>query len=132
MRESRLHDVNPEKFARLRKDRPNLSAAARSCKGMSHSPKISGEDPVAVLRFLPYVEMGEERTGLVKMVACNVPSDVGVALVRAAMRREARLLLEDADSMEGDDWEPRTPEQRRADAFGDVLLSALALLRYSR
>lgn len=81
------------------------------------------------MQFLLYLEMGEERDGLVHMTA-DVPADVATPYLRAVMRREARLLTEDADAMGVGDWEPRTAEQRRADAFTDVMLSVANTLRY--
>jgi len=97
---------------------------------MSHPLTISGEDLASLLRLLLYLELGEERDGLIHMTA-NVPANVATPYLRAVMRREARLLTEDADAMGMGDWEPRTPEQRRADAFADVLLSVANVLRYS-
>jgi hypothetical protein len=44
------------------------------------------------------------------------PKD-GVPLRRALMRVEAELLMEDADSIGGQEFEDRTPEQRAADAL---------------
>jgi hypothetical protein len=67
---------------------------------------------------------------MVHLTAKNVPSSVVTPFVRAVMRREARLLLKDADGMGDEAWEPRTADQRRADAFADVLLSVAAAVRY--
>lgn len=55
---------------------------------MSHSLTISGEDLTSLLRFLLYLEMGEERDGLIHMTA-NVPENVATPYMRAVMRREA-------------------------------------------
>lgn len=96
---------------------------------MSRSLTISGEDLTSLLRFLRYLKMGEERDGLIHMTA-NVPATVATPYMRAVMRREARLLTEDADAMGVGDREPRTAEQRRADAFADVMLSVANALRY--
>jgi hypothetical protein len=43
--------------------------------------------------------------------------DVAQPLVRAMMRAEAELLLEDADTLGSDAYENRTQEQRAADAL---------------
>lgn len=97
---------------------------------MSHPLTISGEDLASLLPFLLYLELDEERDGLIHMTA-RVPASVATPYMRAVMRREARLLTEDADAMGDGDREPRTAEQRRADAFTDVMLSVANVLRYS-
>ena len=93
---------------------------------------ISGENLESLSRFLPYIEKGETRNGMVHLIAENVPTGVVTPVLRAVMRREARLLAQDADAMEDGEWEPRNQVQRRADAFADVLVSLAAALRYSR
>ncbi|MGW4742996.1 hypothetical protein [Nocardia xishanensis] len=47
----------------------------------------------------------------------DLPPEVAPPFVRAVMRIEAELLLHDAELVTLDDEEPRTQEQRRADAF---------------
>jgi len=64
---------------------------------MSHPPKIAGEDIVTLARLFLYVELGIEQDGMYRVSANHVPPDVATPLVRAIMRREARLLTEDAN-----------------------------------
>jgi hypothetical protein len=41
----------------------------------------------------------------------------GAPLLRAVLRAEAELLIEDADRLDDPEYEGRSPEQRRSDAF---------------
>jgi hypothetical protein len=45
------------------------------------------------------------------------------------MSREARFFSDDADQMDDEALEPRTADQRRADAFVDLIASILAATR---
>jgi hypothetical protein len=67
---------------------------------------------------------------MVNVTGENIPAAVIGPFWRALMRREARLLREDADEMGDEISEPRTPEQRRADAFLDLITSIDAAGRY--
>lgn len=49
--------------------------------------------------------------------------------LHALMRREARLLREDADRVAEDAMEPRTSEQRRLDALVDLVTSISSVSR---
>lgn len=90
---------------------------------------VDGESLDDLLRFLPYLKTRKTKSGMVKVNA-EVPNEVMAPFLRALMRREARLLREDADILETDVIEPRTQVQRRADAFVDLVTSVSAAAKY--
>ena len=96
---------------------------------MSQSIKIQGEDFDALAQFFPYFELKRSRDGMFNISAEAIPNEVAAPFLRALMRREARLLKEDADNVT-DAQVPRTPDQRRADAFVDLITSIAAASRY--
>lgn len=63
--------------------------------------------------------------------AAEIPNEIATPFLRALTRREARLLVEDADELTDVPSEPRSPDQRRADAFVDLVLSVSAASRYT-
>lgn len=97
---------------------------------MSQPTKILGEDLETLLQMLPYFKTTKTRAGTVNVSAQRVPIEVIAPLLRALMRREARLLLEDAELVTEKADEPRTPDQRRADAFVDLITTVSAASRY--
>lgn len=97
---------------------------------MSQPTKILGEDLEALLQILPYFKTTKTRTGAVNVSAERVPLEVVAPFLRALMRREARLLIEDADLVTESADEPRTADQRRADAFADLVTGVNAASRY--
>ncbi|MBY8863693.1 hypothetical protein K7711_45015 [Nocardia sp. CA2R105] len=80
------------------------------------SDLIAGELRVDLLRALSYVETESGPDGSY-IVNGDLPPDVAPPFIRAIMRIEAELLLHDARQVTVDRGEPRTPEERRADAF---------------
>jgi hypothetical protein len=75
-----------------------------------------GGEPVDRLRaIVESVTMTPLRRGGVR-VSGRLSHDDGACLLRALMRVEAELLLHDAERV-GPLGEPRTPAQRRSDAF---------------
>ncbi|SLI21720.1 Uncharacterised protein [Mycobacteroides abscessus subsp. abscessus] len=52
----------------------------------------------------------------------DLPPEVAPPFIRAVMRVEAELLLRDAELVTVGNEEPRTPEERRTDAFVALLL----------
>ncbi|MFQ5522883.1 MAG: hypothetical protein ACE5F5_04820 [Acidimicrobiia bacterium] len=99
---------------------------------MSQPIKIMGEELTALVRFFPYIKTKRNRNGRVNLMAERVPAEVMAPFLRALMRREARLLVEDADRIGKDLSAPRTPDQRRADAFVDLIESIYAARLYSQ
>ena len=93
--------------------------------------KLLGEEVDSLLQILPYLRTRKTRSGRMN-VSANVPFEVMAPFMRALMRREARLLIIDAGQVADDAPEPRSSDQRRADAFVDVLTSLIATTRYSR
>ncbi|MQY23741.1 MULTISPECIES: DUF222 domain-containing protein [Nocardia] len=80
------------------------------------SDLIAGELRVDLLRALSYVETESGPDGSY-IVNGDLPPEVAPPFIRAIMRIEAELLLHDARQVTVDRGEPRTPEERRADAF---------------
>lgn len=80
------------------------------------SDLIAGETRVDLLRALSYVETESGPDGSY-IVNGDLPPEVAPPFIRAIMRIEAELLLHDARQVTVDRGEPRTPEERRADAF---------------
>jgi hypothetical protein len=66
--------------------------------------------------------MVQEPDGMWK-ASVTLASDVGRPLVRALMRSEAELLIEDADGTSVTGEQHRAPDQRRADAFVRIVES---------
>ena len=52
----------------------------------------------------------------------DLPPEVAPPFIRAIMRVEAELLLHDAELVTVDNEEPRTPDERRTDAFVALVL----------
>ena len=79
---------------------------------------VAGE-PAAVLLDL-FLDMKDDMApwvdGMTRIETRMPNARMGV-LLRALMRVEAELLLADADQVDASAVEPRTAEQRRADAF---------------
>lgn len=80
------------------------------------SDLIAGELRDDLLRALSYVETESGPDGSY-IVNGDLPPEVAPPFIRAIMRIEAELLLHDALQVTIDHGEPRTPEERRADAF---------------
>ena len=97
---------------------------------MSQTTKVLGEDVEVLIRIFPYFRITERRGGMMRFAA-EIPNELATPFLRALMRREARLLKEDADELTGAPFEPRTPDQRRVDAFVDLVLSVSAASRYT-
>jgi hypothetical protein len=88
---------------------------------IDNDPTLVGGEPCLVLAdSLASLKLGKERNGMVPL-----KGTVNQHVVRAFMRFEAKLLLEDADSLAAGDAVDRTPAQRRADAFV-ALMKAVA------
>jgi hypothetical protein len=97
---------------------------------MSKQLKVDGEPLDDLIRIFPYLKTSKKRNGMVNVTGEGIPTAVVAPFWRALMRREARLLEEDADAMDDQIREPRTAEQRRADAFVDLITSIDAAERY--
>ncbi|ONM47586.1 DUF222 domain-containing protein [Nocardia donostiensis] len=80
------------------------------------SDTVAGERRDDLLRALSYVST-ESRDDGSYIVNGDLPPEVAPPFIRAIMRVEAELLLHDAEFVTIDEGEPRTPEERRADAF---------------
>jgi hypothetical protein len=98
---------------------------------MRHAIEVSGEPLDVLVQLFPYIELQESRNGLYKVEASNVPKELLAPFWRALMRREAKLLLADADEVVDDFVEPRTHDERRADAFGELIRTIAVVARLS-
>ncbi|MCU1643688.1 MAG: hypothetical protein JWN03_3963 [Nocardia sp.] len=85
------------------------------------SDLVAGERRADLVRALSYVSTEEAPDGGF-IVNGDLPPDVAPVFVRAIMRIEAELLLNDAELVTIDQGEPRTPEERRTDALIALLL----------
>ncbi len=85
------------------------------------SDLIAGERRADLLRALSYVSTESQPDGSY-VVNGDLPPDVAPPFIRAIMRVEAELLLHDAELVTVEDGEPRTPEERRTDAFVALVL----------
>jgi hypothetical protein len=90
---------------------------------------LQGESVGTLLQFLGSIQTSQGRNGMVR-VSADAPGDIAAAFKRAVMRREAQLLRADADEIDVGHGETRTHEQRRADAFVDVITGISAALKY--
>jgi hypothetical protein len=97
---------------------------------MSQQLLVDGEPLDALIQIFSYLHTSKKRNGVVNVTGEDIPAAVVAPFWRALMRREARLLREDADAMGDQIREPRTAEQRRADAFVDLITSIDAAERY--
>lgn len=82
---------------------------------------IAGERRADLLRALSYVSTETAPDGSY-IVNGDLPPEVAPPFIRAIMRVEAELLLHDAELVTVEDGEPRTPEERRTDAFVALVL----------
>ncbi|MBL1072777.1 hypothetical protein JK358_00040 [Nocardia sp. 2] len=89
--------------------------------GAEGSDLVAGETRADLLRALSYVSTEDAPDGGF-IVNGDLPPDVAPPFVRAIMRIEAELLLQDAEMVNIDHGEPRTPEERRTDALIALLL----------
>ncbi|MBF6218832.1 MULTISPECIES: hypothetical protein [Nocardia] len=85
------------------------------------SDLIAGERRADLLRALSYVSTESQPDGSY-VVNGDLPPDVAPPFIRAIMRVEAELLLHDAELVTVEEGEPRTPEERRTDAFVALVL----------
>lgn len=84
--------------------------------------RVAGERVGDLVRMLTQILVDEPDSDGCYRVCFHFKNEEGAPFVRALMRIEAELLLHDANLVDANQIEPRTPEQRRADA-----LVALAL-----
>jgi hypothetical protein len=79
---------------------------------------VAGEPADVILKVLMGMRDNHvpDADGMVSIQA-TIPQDHAAVLLRAIMRIEAELLLADAKEVGSSAAEPRTPQQRRADAF---------------
>lgn len=87
---------------------------------MENDIKIAGESLDDLARALRNVKSTTRPNGSVH-IRLRMERNVAPPLLRAVMRIESELLLEDADRLSGDSaCDTRTPEQRGADAFVEL------------
>jgi hypothetical protein len=77
---------------------------------------VGGESAERLRAIVAEIRMTPRRRGGTR-VSGHLSHDDGACLLRALMRVEAELLLHDAERVDGTRGEPRTPAQRRSDAF---------------
>ncbi|MFI9510820.1 hypothetical protein [Nocardia sp. NPDC052566] len=80
------------------------------------SDLVAGERRDDLLRALSYVSTESGPDGEY-IVNGDLPPEVAPPFIRAIMRIEAELLLHDAEQVTVETGEPRSPDERRADAF---------------
>ncbi|WP_084524238.1 hypothetical protein [Nocardia inohanensis] len=85
------------------------------------SDLVAGERRADLMRALFYVSTEDAPDGGY-IVTGDLPPEVAPPFVRAIMRIEAELLLQDAELVTVEEGEPRTPEERRTDALIALLL----------
>ncbi|WP_330250781.1 hypothetical protein OG874_31905 [Nocardia sp. NBC_00565] len=87
----------------------------------TNSDLVAGERRADLERAMTYVSTESQPDGSY-IINGDLPPDVAPPFIRAIMRVEAELLLHDAELVTVDEGEPRTPEERRADAFVALVL----------
>lgn len=85
------------------------------------SDLVAGERRVDLLHALSFVSTESGPDGEY-IVNGDLPPEVAPPFIRAIMRVEAELLLHDAELVTVDNEEPRTPDERRTDAFVALVL----------
>ncbi|MEV0249344.1 hypothetical protein AB0H76_22280 [Nocardia sp. NPDC050712] len=85
------------------------------------SDLVAGERRSDLLTALSYVSTDYGPDGEY-IVNGDLPPEVAPPFIRAIMRVEAELLLHDAELVTVDNEEPRTPDERRTDAFVALVL----------
>lgn len=88
---------------------------------MTTTPVLTlvGEPLPLLLRALAGITLEHMPNGWAR-VGGEMAPEPGAAFLRALMRLEAELLLEEADDLVAGGGETRTPEQRRHDAFAEL------------
>ena len=82
---------------------------------------VAGERRDELIAALLEARLSPAGEGWVRL---NMDVPANCPLIRALMRVEAELILMDADAMSSGRFEPRTSDQRRADAFMALALRA--------
>ena len=91
---------------------------------------VDGESVDALVEIFPYFETPRQPNGKMGFTAEHVPVAVLAPFLRALMRREARLLNDDADQVGEEALESRTQNERRVDALLDLMATVAAVRRY--
>ncbi len=78
--------------------------------------RVAGERIDTLMEALSQIEFEGSRNGMMSF-SMELEPRLGTPFMRALMRVEAELLLEDADRFGENDHEVRTNEQRAADAL---------------
>ena len=100
------------------------------------NPLVYGE-PLSVLvaALKPFVDNSYIDDDGMWCSQCTLEPELGEPLERALLRAEAALLLHDATHCGDNDYEKRTPDQRRADALvelAQMMAAAASLLAVER
>lgn len=83
---------------------------------------IAGEAVDDIARALGHLKMGPPRDDGTAEMTAKMPRDVFQPFLRALMRIEAELIVEDADELSSDSPEvERTDDERRFDAFVELV-----------
>ncbi|MQA85653.1 MAG: DUF222 domain-containing protein [Streptosporangiales bacterium] len=85
---------------------------------------VAGERRADLVRAFLRLRFSDADGGMT-YVSATMSADVAAPLWRALMRVEAELLQHDAALVTADCLQPRTPDQRRADAFAALAGRAL-------
>lgn len=91
---------------------------------------VAGEPADRIMAVLARSDMGRSEAGMATISSTVQPDEVFV--LRALMRLEAELMLEDADSYHSGHDELRTTGQRCADAFALLVERAAEALDLDR
>lgn len=102
----------------------------RQRKNNPSKQRVAGEDPRVLLelvrRFADSLVLNEDGTTFSGHATYG--AEEAPPLIRALMRVEAELLLDEARRLRAPDLVCRTPRQRRADALGLLVLRSAAAL----
>lgn len=112
------------KRKRRRPDHKKKSSKAASTT-KPREQMVYGESATTLLATIAKADLEQDSDGMVHGELFMEPDELA-PLMRAMMRAEAELLVEDADDNAVIGDAARTPEQRRADAFLSTILAATA------
>ena len=93
--------------------------------------QVAGEPALTLLEAFQQFKWKKPRNGM-QTATFSLEPRLGNPLIRALMRVEAELLLEDADRYGHADAEDRTHEQRACDALVALALRVADALRMAR
>jgi hypothetical protein len=94
--------------------------------------RVAGESVRDLWQILSRMELDPEDNDGMACLRATAPRELFPPLQRALMRMEAEELLAEADTITAFDSEPRTPDQRRADALSALIQRFLQVVLSNR